>query len=176
MKYIPGISKLLLRRQLLHNVLFIVPAISFACYDSTIHNLFTSSSLHSHNGIVQDIMKDMKESLLSDGNSASEELSRPSDVMQIECCEDDDDVPRKGKSPCLNEPMKYFISISLGIAGGAALNLLHASKGVVTLSTVPGQLFLRALQCAVRNLHSAQHHTTSSSLLLIYSVCNIDYD
>jgi hypothetical protein len=30
-----------------------------------------------------------------------------------------------------------------------ALNLLHASSGVVTLSTAPGNLFLRALQCAV---------------------------
>jgi hypothetical protein len=47
------------------------------------------------------------------------------------------------------EPMKYFVSITLGIIGGAVLNLLHASQGVITLSTVPGPLFLRALQCAV---------------------------
>jgi hypothetical protein len=27
--------------------------------------------------------------------------------------------------------------------------MLHASDGVVTLSTIPGNLFLRGLQCAV---------------------------
>lgn len=88
----------------------------------------------------------MKESLLSE--SDHESVPRASEVMQIESGDEVDELEGKNK-PYFSEPMKYFISISLGIAGGAALNLLHASKGVVTLSTVPGQLFLRALQCAV---------------------------
>lgn len=48
-----------------------------------------------------------------------------------------------------NIPLRYLVSILIGIGFGILLNVVSASDGVVTIVTLPGELFLRALQCAV---------------------------
>lgn len=48
-----------------------------------------------------------------------------------------------------NGPMRYLLGIIGGVCFGIGLNLLRASDDVVTVVTLPGGLFLRALQCAV---------------------------
>lgn len=49
----------------------------------------------------------------------------------------------------LSSPTQYFISIILGICFGIILNYFNINDNIVTLCTLPGSLFLRALQCAV---------------------------
>jgi Na+/H+-dicarboxylate symporter len=44
---------------------------------------------------------------------------------------------------------QYLLAITLGITYGIALNALHAGHTVTTITTLPGPLFLRALQYAV---------------------------
>ena len=44
---------------------------------------------------------------------------------------------------------KYSLSIGCGIIFGILLNLLVIDVNITKLITLPGQLFLRALQCAV---------------------------
>lgn len=87
----------------------------------------------------------------SDLNMDVDGYTNMDDVDDNQCSDGNDgnDGSDGGKSAWCSEPMKYFVSISIGIFAGALLNLFHASDGVVTLSTIPGQLFLRALQCAV---------------------------
>jgi Na+/H+-dicarboxylate symporter len=48
-----------------------------------------------------------------------------------------------------SEPAQYFISIATGIIAGITLNVVGVSDKLVTIVTLPGNLFLRALQCAV---------------------------
>jgi Na+/H+-dicarboxylate symporter len=97
----------------------------------------------------------MKDSLLHERDSEVSLTKSDVALEEVEAAVEHDqqnggeDTSSKGGGGYCGEPMKYFISISLGILAGAILNLMHASDGVVTLSTVPGQLFLRALQCAV---------------------------
>lgn len=86
----------------------------------------------------------MRDSLLQN----SERSPKNSEVQFDGMIESDDSSITSRRCKC-NEPVKYFISITLGIIAGAVLNILNASSGVVTLSTVPGDLFLRSLQCAV---------------------------
>ncbi len=53
-------------------------------------------------------------------------------------------------SQCLKlDASRYSISIGLGILFSIILNLSHADQTFSTLITLPGPLFLRALQCAV---------------------------
>ena len=91
----------------------------------------------------------MRESLLQE---TDRESVRKSEIgLAVESGDEDSNSNssvKRGWCQC-SEPMKYFVSISLGIIAGAILNIVSASSGVVTLSTVPGQLFLRSLQCAV---------------------------
>lgn len=49
----------------------------------------------------------------------------------------------------INLPFRYGVSIVAGIVFGIVLNILKSSDDVVTIVTIPGALFLRALQCAV---------------------------
>lgn len=44
---------------------------------------------------------------------------------------------------------KYSLSIGIGIVFGIILNVSSADNTLKILITLPGQLFLRALQCAV---------------------------
>jgi hypothetical protein len=51
---------------------------------------------------------------------------------------------------CLQtDAAKYSLSIGFGIVFGIILNISPADEDFTTLITLPGQLFLRALQCAV---------------------------
>lgn len=60
-----------------------------------------------------------------------------------------DDVTTKQQHWYASEPVQYFISISLGIVAGITLNIAGASSDLIIIATLPGNLFLRALQCAV---------------------------
>jgi L-cystine uptake protein TcyP (sodium:dicarboxylate symporter family) len=51
--------------------------------------------------------------------------------------------------PKISVSVQYFISIISGILFGILLNYLKVNDGVVSLITLPGALFLRALQCTV---------------------------
>lgn len=48
-----------------------------------------------------------------------------------------------------SDASKYSLSIGLGILFGIILNITQADHTFSILITLPGQLFLRALQCAV---------------------------
>jgi hypothetical protein len=65
---------------------------------------------------------------------------------------------------CLQtDATKYSLSIGLGILFGIILNVTHADHDFTSLITLPGQLFLRALQCAVVPMMSV---TSSNDLTL----------
>jgi hypothetical protein len=51
--------------------------------------------------------------------------------------------------PKISAPVQYFISIILGILFGILLNFLNVNDDTVSIVTIPGALFLRALQCTV---------------------------
>lgn len=73
------------------------------------------------------------------------ENSRFSDAIRSS----DDIMDSKPKVWYKREPLQYLMSIGAGLGAGIALNVFGASDDVITLSTLPGNLFLRALQCAV---------------------------
>jgi hypothetical protein len=59
---------------------------------------------------------------------------------------------------CLQtDATKYSVSIGFGIVFGIILNISHADHDFTSLITLPGQLFLRALQCAVVPMMSVSH-------------------
>jgi hypothetical protein len=51
--------------------------------------------------------------------------------------------------PRISDPVKYFLSIGVGIVLGVVLNIFNVGDDMVTIVTMPGALFIRALQCAV---------------------------
>jgi hypothetical protein len=51
--------------------------------------------------------------------------------------------------PKISAPVQYLISIVAGILFGILLNFLNVNDDTVSLVTIPGALFLRALQCTV---------------------------
>lgn len=71
---------------------------------------------------------------------------------------------------CLQtDATKYSLSIGFGILFGIILNVTHADHDFTALITLPGQLFLRALQCAVvpmMSVTSLSSLTISSQLLI----------
>ena len=49
----------------------------------------------------------------------------------------------------ISTPIQYLISILIGILFGILLNVFNVKDNIVILCTLPGSLFLRALQCTV---------------------------
>lgn len=74
-------------------------------------------------------------------------LTEQDKEMQSEAS-DGSGTPVEGRRR-VSEPAQYLISITLGIAFGMMLNVLGADDDTITIATIPGALFLRALQCAV---------------------------
>lgn len=78
-----------------------------------------------------------------------EDSSMRASLLANDGANEEEDEAQEEERGGMSTPGKYAVSIVAGIAFGISLNLLKASSGVVTLSTVTGNLFLRALQCAV---------------------------
>lgn len=60
--------------------------------------------------------------------------------------------PSSTRYSCLSQispPVQYLLSITFGILLGILLNYLNVNDDTVMLITLPGALFLRALQCTV---------------------------
>lgn len=80
-------------------------------------------------------------------------------------CEEESMYEETQVKPRISDSVKYFVSIAVGITFGVVLNIFNVGDDMVTIVTIPGALFIRALQCAVIPVCNSNYAHTANILL-----------